>query len=97
MTAYRHNEWRQLVGAFVEIRQDYKAVRRGFVDDAMPDSSALWLAADEFHSRAIFEAAEGHVAWVEPQELTGEQCYRMTESALNLKTGIQTAKESRPC
>ncbi|MFB8369690.1 hypothetical protein ACFC25_10020 [Pseudarthrobacter sp. NPDC055928] len=89
MTAYRHDDWHQLVGAFVEIRQNSKTIRSGFVDDSMPDSSVLWLAADEFHNRAIFEAAEDHVVWVEPQELEGKRCYRMTASALQLEPQIQ--------
>lgn len=82
MTAYRHNEWNQLIGAFVEIRQNLATLRTGYVEDAMPDSSALWLAADEHHDRALFEAAEGHVVWVEPRELDGKLTYRMTATAL---------------
>lgn len=89
MRAYRHTNWFQLIGAFVEIRHNNRTVRSGFVDDAMPDSSALWLAADGIHTRAIFEAAEGYAAWVQPQELRDKQCYRMTASALGLKSQIK--------
>lgn len=95
MTAYRHNDWHQLIGVFVEIRQNHRIVRSGIVDAAMADSSALWLAADAFHDRAIFEAAEGHVVWVEPQELEGQQCYRMTAPALNLESQLRTAARRR--
>lgn len=83
MTAYRHNDWNQLIGAFVEIRQNHVTLRKGYVEEAMPDSSALWLAADEEHGRAIYEAAEGHVVWVDPCELEGKLTYRMTTSALH--------------
>lgn len=83
MTAYRHNEWNQLIGAFVEIRQNHVNLRKGYVEEAMPDSCALWLAADENHGRAIFEAAEGHEVWVEPRELEGSLTYRMTTTALH--------------
>jgi hypothetical protein len=83
MTSYRHNDWNQLIGAFVEIRQNEVTLRKGYVEEAMPDSSALWLAADQEHSRAIFEVAEGHEVWVEPRELEGKLTYRMTASALH--------------
>ena len=83
MPTYRHNNWNQLIGAFVEIRQNCVALRAGYVEDAMPDSSVLWLAADEHHGRALFEAAEGHVVWVEPRELEGKLTYRMTSTALH--------------
>ncbi|MFJ4208110.1 hypothetical protein ACIPY2_06570 [Paenarthrobacter sp. NPDC089675] len=83
MTAYRHNNWNQLIGAFVEIRQNHISLRSGYVEDATPDSSVLWLAADDQHNRALFEAAEGHVVWVEPRELEGRLTYRMTRTALH--------------
>lgn len=57
-------------------------VRTGIVDDAMPDSSVLWLAAEGIHARSMYVAAENHTAWVEPQELTGENTYRMTSARL---------------
>ncbi|KUM36356.1 hypothetical protein [Arthrobacter sp. EpRS71] len=82
MTAYRHKDWNQLVGAFVEIRLNRVTLRKGYVEHAMPNSSALWLAADKEHGRAIFESAEGHEVWVEPQEMEGTFTYRMTTSAL---------------
>lgn len=91
MTSYRHNDWHQLIGAFVEIRQNHVTLRNGYVEEAMPDSSALWLAADDDHGRAIFEVAEGHEVWVEPRELEGKLTYRMAASALHpeLKSGMQ--------
>jgi hypothetical protein len=54
----------------------------GFVEDAMPDSSALWIAADTKNSRQMFEAAEGHEVWVTPQELSGDLNYSMTVSQI---------------
>jgi hypothetical protein len=67
----------------VEIRKDFTTVRGGIVDDAMPDSSALWLAADSTHGRAIFAAAEGYQVWIRPQELTGKLCYKMAAAQLH--------------
>ncbi|WP_461175306.1 hypothetical protein M1D93_20355 (plasmid) [Arthrobacter sp. Z1-9] len=83
MPAYRHEEWSQLVGAFVEVRNDKRVLRSGFVDDAMADSSALWLAADGIDGRALITRAEGYEVWVEPRQLEGSRAYRMTFSALN--------------
>lgn len=87
MTAYRHNNWSQLVGTFVEVRQNYEAFRSGYVEDAMPDSSALWLAADLDHGRVLIEASEGYQVWVEPRELEGKNSYRMTSAALGQQSG----------
>ena len=81
-TSRKHAEWALLVNALVEIRHNGKVLRTGFVEDAMPDSSALWIAADNRNSRQIFEAAEGHEVWVTPQELSRDLNYRMTISQL---------------
>ncbi|MGK3647137.1 hypothetical protein [Pseudarthrobacter enclensis] len=78
MSAYRHGDWKELKGAFVEIRQNDQYVRAGFVEDVMPDSSALWLAADGNNHRQIIESAEGFHVWVKPQELHHKARYRMT-------------------
>lgn len=69
MSTHRHEEWNQLVGAFVEIRNNNHRLRSGIVDTAMPDSSALWLAADAFDGRTLIEKAEGFEVWVEPGQL----------------------------
>mgnify|MGYP003113819627 CR=1 FL=1 len=82
MCPYRHDAWQNLVGARVEVRKHSAVVREGLVDDAMPDSSALWIAADGSTSRELIEAAEGYEVWVEPRKLEGKLAYRMTSSAL---------------
>jgi hypothetical protein len=38
-----HVEWSQLADVLVEVRLNGSAVRKGAVDDAVPDSSALWI------------------------------------------------------
>lgn len=81
-TPRKHVEWSLLIDALVEIRHHGKAIRTGFVEDAMPDSSALWLAADATHPRRMFEAARGHQVWVIPQELSGSLNYRMTATQM---------------
>jgi hypothetical protein len=74
--------WNRLIGALVEIRHNGRIVSAGVVEDAMPDSSTLWIAADGVQSRRMYEAALNYQVWVEPQQLTGNICYRMTSSQL---------------
>lgn len=82
MALQNYPHWRRLIGALVEIRRYDQAVRTGLVEDAMPDSSVLWIAADGVQPRNMYEAAENYKAWVEPQQLTGEAAYRMTSAQL---------------
>lgn len=82
MPTYRHDDWSQLVSAFVEVRKDWQHLRYGYVDDAMADSSALWLAAYGLDDRVLISKAEGYEVWVEPRQLEGVLTYRMTSSAL---------------
>jgi hypothetical protein len=42
----RYIHWRRLIGTTVQIRQNGKIIRTGTVDDAMADSTALWIAGD---------------------------------------------------
>lgn len=81
-TPRKHGDWSLLINALVEIRHHGMAIRTGFVEDAMPDSSALWLAADASRPRQMFEAAQGHQVWVTPQELSGDLNYRMTATQI---------------
>ena len=83
MTKYRHHDWARLVGVPVEIRKHGEAVRSGVVDDAMPDSSMIWVASGEQSSRTLFEASRGFQVWVEPRQLEGVSSYRMTNTALH--------------
>lgn len=83
MPVYRHDTWNTLRGAVVEVRKNGTTIRTGLVEDVMPDSSALWIAADGLTGRVLIEAAEGHEVWVEPKQLKGTRAYRMTWSALH--------------
>jgi hypothetical protein len=69
MTIGEMGNWARLVGAFVEIRQNHRTVRTGIVEDAMPDSSALWLAADAINQRRMFAAVDNYEIWVHPRSL----------------------------
>jgi hypothetical protein len=78
MTAVRHSKWNELIGARVEIRRNLQVVRSGVIEEAMPDSSCLWLAADAPHQRTLIDAAEGYEVWIEPRELNGKYFHRTT-------------------
>lgn len=82
MACYRHYAWQNLVGVAVEIRKAGEVIRQGVVEDAMADSSALWLAADGLESRVMIAAAERYEVWVEPRLLDGNLAYRMAATAL---------------
>lgn len=82
MKPYRYHDWRRLVGTPVEVRKDLEVVRTGVVDDAMDDSSALWIAADARGGRTLFTAAEGFEVWIRPQELDGKLCFKMAATQL---------------
>jgi len=77
-----HFEWGLLTNTLVEIRYRGRVVRHGIVDDAMPDSSALWIKADGINPRQMFEAWAGYQVWVTPQELSGDLRYRMAPDQL---------------
>lgn len=85
-TLENYPDWNRLIGAYVEVRRQKQTIRYGVVDDAMPDSSILWLAADGIHRRSMYEAVEGYSVWVEPQQLIGEAAYRMTSNQLYPQT-----------
>lgn len=83
MKAYKHDHWNLLLHSLVEIRHRGRAVRRGQVEAVMPDSSALWIAADGCLPRQMYDTASGYEAWVTPGELTGSITFRMTSDLLN--------------
>ena len=70
MTLQNYPAWDLLIGALVEIRRDGQVVCAGVVEDAMPDSSALWIAAHGVQPRRMYESALIYQVWVEPQHLT---------------------------
>ena len=65
MPKYREEDWTLLINAPVEIRKNGRLVRSGTVDQAMPDSSIIWLAAEGQYTRRLFEAKEGFEVWAE--------------------------------
>ena len=87
METYRFRDWSRLIGIPVEVRKGFEHVRSGVVDDAMEDSSALWLAADASAGRALFAAAEGYEVWIRPRELEGMLCYKMAAALRPIPAG----------
>ena len=73
------------MGTFVEVRRNQQTVRTGMVEEAMPDGSATWIAADGARPRRIFEKSEGFLVYVEPQQLTEPSTYRMALDQLHVK------------
>ncbi|MDQ0799504.1 hypothetical protein [Arthrobacter sp. SLBN-112] len=63
VAALRVNQWSLLVGLEVEVRLEPGHRITGRVDDAMPDSTLLWLITDGAGRRAI-EKSQGHEVWV---------------------------------
>jgi hypothetical protein len=47
----------------VEVRLLGEPYRRGIVDMAMPDSSAIWLAAEGVHGREFIDKTAGFEIW----------------------------------
>ena len=78
LPAHQHLQWSLLLNVLVEVRQYGQVLRTGIVENVMPDSSALWLAADASHPRQLFEVCQDHEVWVTPRELSGDLHFRMT-------------------
>ena len=64
-----YDDWAALTGGTVEIRLNNSIVRRGVVDIAMPDSSALRLVGADGRNRRYFSKEEGYEAWISPRDL----------------------------
>lgn len=65
---HRCDEWGILVGLHVEIGHGGTFIRSGWVDAAMEDSSALWLAQDGAFERKLFDKAEGFSIWITAEQ-----------------------------
>lgn len=59
----RSESWQDRVGKVVEIRENRRLVRRGVVEEEMPDGSGLWLAADVTDRREYFHKDPGLELW----------------------------------
>lgn len=83
MQKYPYRDWNLLVGAPVEIWRDGILVPSGVVEEAMPDSSALWIRADGARGGQLYSAAENYGVRIEPHVLDGDMRYRMTDGQLH--------------
>lgn len=60
----RTEDWQNRVGDIVEVRLNCDVVRRGIVEEEMPDGSGLWLSADATDRREYFHKELGYELWV---------------------------------
>lgn len=65
----RTDEWESLAGTVVDVHLDNDLHRRGMVEDVMPDSSGLWIAAQGSWSREFVDKASGYTVWTDPWTL----------------------------
>ena len=72
--------WRRLIGTTVQIRQHGQIIHTGTVDDAMADSTALWIAGDAAQPRTMYDAALGIEVWTEPDEAEDGLCHHRMAS-----------------
>ena len=52
----------------VQIRRNGRIIRTGTIDDAMADSTALWIAGDATQPRTMYETVRGIEVWAEANE-----------------------------
>lgn len=58
-------DWHRSPGEVVEVRISDYVQRRGTVDQAMPDGTGLWLAADGAFLRTYIHRGENLELWAE--------------------------------
>jgi len=75
-TWHPYEDWAALIGGPVQVRRDGAVVSAGTVDDVMPDSSALWLAADAGQGRRCYTRSEGYEVWISPRDLQPTLLFR---------------------
>jgi hypothetical protein len=86
VTPRKHVQWNLLINTVVEIRLHGQTIRTGLVEDVMPDSSALWLAADSENPRQIFEVCQGHQIWVTHTTATQRRTQLPDDNATNVRS-----------
>ena len=73
MKMHRTKESQSLRGTTVDVRLQGELYRRGLVDDAMPDASGIWLAAEGHHTREYIDKAMGYNIWTSLYPHPGER------------------------
>lgn len=61
----RTDGWESLAGRVVDVHLDNDLHRQGIVEDVMPDSSGLWIAAQGSCSRGFVDKASGYTVWTD--------------------------------
>ncbi|MDQ0079187.1 hypothetical protein [Arthrobacter oryzae] len=52
--------WRMLIGSWVELRHEGRLVRTGEVEDATADSAVMWLKFNGNHGRQLVAESDGY-------------------------------------
>jgi len=65
----RHDEWINLIGLAVEVRQNGEVVHRGVVEDVSMDSSNIWIASEGASGRKLYDKGSGYQVWIHPAHL----------------------------
>jgi hypothetical protein len=60
---HRTDEWQSLRGTFVEVCIRGKLYRSGYVDEAMPDATGVWIAAHGAFGREFIQKADDYEIW----------------------------------
>lgn len=58
--------WQLLIGCRVELRRGGQVVRTGEVEDAMADSSVMWLRFDGNYGRQLVAKTDGYEIYLVP-------------------------------
>lgn len=60
MPAKKDDDWKELIGQYVQVWKDGSHTRTGRVQDVAPALAAIWLETDGVENRAIYQEAEGY-------------------------------------
>ncbi len=72
MKSHRCDDWGDLVGVEVDILRRGRLSRVGVVDAVTANGAILWLAADQYAARQLFDSADGYEAWVDPHDVQND-------------------------
>lgn len=60
MPTKKDDDWKGLIGQYVQVWKDGRHTRTGRVHDVAPALAAIWLETDGVENRAIYEEVEGY-------------------------------------
>jgi hypothetical protein len=64
-----HADWKDLAGRQIQVQQEGRTIRTGYVRDVTVTGEAFWLEADGAEPRTLYEKSEGYtVLLIRPSE-----------------------------